>query len=121
MASAELRTDFDKCTTLFKDFLAQDKLNGVERSVAVVGQGPNLSYVPKDEWKELSQSEKDAVDEGRKAEKACCQEQGGGGGKGGGGGGGGTKPKSKDKKAKRAKRGFIKGKNFQMPHLIEQY
>ena len=37
MASAELRTDFDKCTTLFKDFLAQDKLNGVERSVAAVG------------------------------------------------------------------------------------
>ena len=111
MASAELRTDFDKCTTLFKDFLAQDKLNGVERSVAVVGQGPNLSYVPKDEWNKLSQSEKDAVDEGRKAEKACRQEQGGGGGKGGGGGGSGTKPKSKDKKAKWAKCGFIKHLN----------
>ena len=95
MASAELRTDFDKCTTLFKDFLAQDKINGVERLVAKVGLegGANLSYVPKDEWNKLSQSEKDKIDAGRKAWKASRSAKGGD--KGGGGGGNGDKAKSK--------------------------
>ena len=101
MASADLRTDFDKCTTLFKDFLAQDKINGVERSVAKVGLegGTNLSYVPKDEWNKLSQSEKDEVNTGREAQKKACR-LAKGGEKGGGGGGNGNKAKSKDKKSK---------------------
>ena len=69
MASAELRTNFDKCTTLFKDFLAQDKIIGVEQSVAKVGLkgGANLSYIPKEEWLKLSQLEKDKIDAVRKA------------------------------------------------------
>ena len=63
MASAELRTDFDRCTTLFKDFLAQDKLNGVERQISAVSvdSGKNLSYVPKDQWHSMSQAEQDQV------------------------------------------------------------
>ena len=98
MASADFRTDFNKCTTLFKDFLAQDKINRVERLVAKVDLegGANLSYVPKDEWNKLSQSEKEKIDEGRKAQKARRLAKGGGGG--GGGGSNGDKAKSKDKK-----------------------
>ena len=53
------------------------------------------------------------------AQKARRQEQGGGGGKGGGGGGGGTKSKSKDKKAKWAKRGFIKHLNKAVDRRIK--
>ncbi len=112
MASADLRTDFDKCTTLFKVFLAQDTINGIERGVSVVGikGGANLSYVPKEEWNKLSQTQRDKIDEGRKAQKACRLAKGNGGGKGGGGGGGSgkTKVKDKDKSAKWKKRGISK-------------
>ena len=75
--------------------------------VAKVGLkgGANLSYVPKDEWNKLSQSEKDKHNEGRKAQKACRLAKGGGGG----GGGNGNKAKSKDKKSKwKDKCGFNK-------------
>ena len=105
MASADLRTDFDKCTTLFKDFLAQDKINGIERSVSAVGieGAPSLSYVPKEEWNNMTQAQKDEIDAGRKAQKARRLAKGEGGGKGGGGGGGGGgKNKGKDN-AKSAK------------------
>ena len=92
--------DFDKCTTLFKNFPAQDKINRVERLVAKVGleDGVNLSYVPKDEWNKLSQSEKDKINVGRKAWKASRSAKGRD--KGGGGGRNGNKAKSKDKKSK---------------------
>jgi len=113
MASADLRTDFDKCTTLFKDFLAQDKINGIERSVSAVGieGAPSLSYVPKEEWNNMTQAQKDEIDAGRKAQKARRSAKGEGGGKGGGGGGGGGgKNKGKDnaKSAKWKKRGIAK-------------
>jgi hypothetical protein len=111
MASADLRNDFDKCTTLFKDFLAQDKINGVERGISAFGTdgGLNLSYVPKAEWDALSQAQKNEVDDGRKAEKARRLAKGGGGGKGSGGGGNGkAKGKDKDKSAKWKKRGLNK-------------
>ena len=77
--------------------------------VAKVGLkgGANLSYVPKDEWNKLSQLEKDKIDAGRKAQKACRLAKGGD--KGGGGGGNGDKAKSKDKKLKwKDKRGINK-------------
>ena len=92
MTSADLRTDFDKCTTLFKDFLAQDKINGVERSVPKVGLegGVNLRYVPKDEWNKLSQSEQDEINAGREAQKKA-RRLAKGGDKGGGGGRNGNK------------------------------
>ena len=110
LANAELRTDFDKCTTLFKDFLAQDKINGVERQIGAVGLkgGLKLSYVPKDQWNSLSPAEQNEVKAGRDAEKARRSAQGGGG-KGGGGGGGdkGTKPKG-GKAPWKDKRGFNK-------------
>ena len=79
MASADLRTDFDKCTTLFKDFLAQDKINGVEQLVLKVGLkgGANLSYVPNNEWNKLSQMEKDKINAGRKDWKASRSAKGG--------------------------------------------
>jgi hypothetical protein len=107
MASAELRTDFDRCTTLFKDFLAQDKLNGVERQISAVNvdSGKNLSYVPKDQWHSMSPAEQDQVKADRAAEKALRQAQGKGG-KGSLGGKNG-KAKSKGKQMKfKDKRGF---------------
>ena len=85
------------------------KLNGVEQSVAKVGfeGGENLSYVPKDEFNKLSQSEKDKIDAGRKAWKASRSAKGGD--EGGGGGGNGNKAKSKYKKLKwKDKRGINK-------------
>ena len=111
MASADLRNDFDKCTTLFKDFLTQDKINGVERGISAVGieGGLNLSYVPKAEWDAMSQAQKDEVDAGRKAKKARRLAKGDGGGKGSGGGGSDkAKGKDKDKSAKWKKRGIAK-------------
>ncbi len=107
MASAELRTDFDRCTTLFKDFLAQDKLNGVERQISAVNvdSGKNLSYVPKDQWHSMSPAEQDQVKADQAAEKARRQAQGKGG-KGSGGAKNG-KAKSKNKQMKfKDKRGF---------------
>jgi len=72
--------------------------------------GANLSYVPKEEWNKLSQTQRDKIDEGRKAQKARRLAKGNGGGKGGGGGGGSgkTKVKDKDKSAKWKKRGIAK-------------
>ena len=107
MASAELRTDFDRCTTLFKDFLAQDKLNGVERQISAVNvdNGKDLSYVPKDQWHSMSPAEQNQVKADRAAEKARRQAQGEGG-KGSGGAKNG-KAKSKNKQMKfKDKRGF---------------
>ena len=109
MASAELRTDFDKCTTLFKDFLAQDKLNGVERQIGAVGVDSvqKLSYVPKDQWLNMSPSEQEQVKADQAAEKARRLAQGEGG-KGSGGARNG-KAKSKGKQPKfKDKRGFNK-------------
>ena len=57
----------------------------------------NLSYVLKDEWNKLSQSEKEKIYAGRKAQKACLLAKGGD--EGGGGGSNGNKAKSKDKKS----------------------
>ncbi|KAL3809731.1 hypothetical protein ACHAXA_011326, partial [Cyclostephanos tholiformis] len=100
MASAELRADFDRCTTLFKDFLAQDKLNGTEHQIGAVSvdRGKTLSYVPKDQWHSMSQAEQDQVKADRVAKKARHQAQGDSG-KGSGGGKNG-KPTSKGKQMK---------------------
>ena len=53
MANANLRTDFNACVTLFKDFIAQERsANGNERQVAALnvtggsGSNPNDRYVP---------------------------------------------------------------------------
>ena len=108
MANADLWQDFDKCTTLFKDFLAQDKINGVDPQVGAVGTGnggPNLSYIPKDQWLKLSREERDEIDAGRKAQKAS---RGKGGKNDGGGGGGGGGGKYKGKKATWKKGGVAK-------------
>ena len=120
MASAELRTDFDRCTTLFKDFLAQDKLNGVERQIGAVGVDSvqKLSYVPKDQWLNMSPSEQEQVKADRAAEKARRLAQGEGG-KGSGGARNG-KAKSKGKQPKfKDKRGFNKAVKKEVTHQIK--
>ena len=110
MANAELRNDFDKCTTLFKDFLAQDKINRIEQQIGAVGtdSGLKLSYIPKDQWHSLSQSEQAEVKAGRDAKRAHCLAEGRGG-KGGGGGEKVKETKSKNKNFKfKDKCGFNK-------------
>ena len=105
MANADLRTDFNACVTLFKDFIAQERsANGTERQIAAAtsaGGGDNdyNRYVPDPEWQGLSQDEKDKFTAARKAAREAKKKAGGGGGSGGGGKGK-TTPKKNAKQAK---------------------
>jgi hypothetical protein len=70
MASPELRTNFDACATLFKDFVSQVNVNdhSNEHQVSTL-TGIILAdtrYVPTEQWNALSQDEKEAVDDARK-------------------------------------------------------
>ena len=65
MANANLRTNFNACVTLFKDFIAQERsANGTEWQIAAVnsaGGGNNTDdrYVPDSECQAMPKYEKD--------------------------------------------------------------
>ena len=105
MANADLRTDFNACVTLFKDFIAQERsANGAERQVSAAssaGGGNSIDYnryVPDPEWQELSKDEIDKYTAARKAAREAKKAS-----KGGGGGDGKNKDKSPKKNSKQAK------------------
>jgi hypothetical protein len=110
MANADLRTNFNACVTLFKDFIAQERsANGNERQISALNvtggsSDPNDRYVPDPEWQAMSKDERDKVraaqEASRKAKKA------GGGGNGGGNGKkkGGANAHKKSKQSKSMKK-----------------
>jgi hypothetical protein len=80
MASPELRTNFDACATLFKDFVSQANMNdhSNERQVSALSGNilASTRYVPTEKWNALSQDERDAVDDARKNARRLAAEQG---------------------------------------------
>jgi hypothetical protein len=106
MANAELRTDFNACVTLFKDFISQERsANGAERQISSAtstgGGGGDTDYnryVPDPKWQGLAQDERDKYTAARKAAREAKKKAGGGGG--GGGGKGKATPKKNPKQAK---------------------
>lgn len=91
MASAELRSNFDNCATLYKDFVAQSNMNdhSNDRQIsALSGNAPKGGYVPKEEWNAMSHEERAAellARENRKnGSDGGYKKKGGNGGKGGG-------------------------------------
>jgi hypothetical protein len=105
MANADLRTNFNACVTLFKDFIAQERsVNGAEWQISAansVGGGNNDydHYVPDPEWQALAQDEKDKYVAARKAAREAKKKAGRGSG-GGGGGKGKANPKKNPMQAK---------------------
>ena len=82
MASVELRSDFDGCATLYKDFVAQSSMSdhtprGDRQISALTGNKVRGGYIPNDEWKAMSQDERDAEIKAREDRK---NGDGGGGG-----------------------------------------
>jgi hypothetical protein len=105
MANAELMTNFNTCVTLFKDFIAQERLTqATDRQIAAVkggggtggGNNTNDRYVPDPEWQAMPKDERDKIIAARKAAREAKKKAGGG--KGGGGGKG--KGPHKNKQAK---------------------
>ena len=93
MANANLRTNFNACVTLFKDFIAQERsTQATDRQIAAVkgggrtggGNNTNDCYVPDPEWYTVPKDERDKIISARKA--ACEAKKKAGGRKGGGGG-----------------------------------
>jgi hypothetical protein len=88
MANANLRTDFNACVTLFKDFIAQERsANGNDQKIAALNvtgdssSNPNDCYVPDPEWQAMSKDERAKVIAARNA--SCnAKKTGKGGGKG---------------------------------------
>ena len=79
MASPELRTNFDACATLFKDFVSQANMNdhSNERQVSALSGNilASTRYVPTEQWNALSQDERDAVDDARKNARKLAAER----------------------------------------------
>ena len=104
MANADLRTYFNACVTLFKDFIAQERsANGNEQQVAslnVTGgsSDPNDRYVPDPEWQAMSKDEKVKIRAAREAARKAKKAGGGGNG-----GGNGKKKGNAHKKSKQSK------------------
>ena len=93
MANADLRTNFNACVTLFKDFIAQERsTQATDWQIAafkggggaVGGSNTNDRYVPDPEWQAMPKDERDKIIAARKA--ACEAKKKAGCGKGGGGG-----------------------------------
>jgi hypothetical protein len=105
MANANLRSDFNACVALFKDFIAQERsANGAERQISAVASAGGVNndydrYVPDPEWQALDKDEKDKYIAARKAAREAKKKSGGGGG----GGGGGKKKGGAHKKSKQSK------------------
>jgi hypothetical protein len=104
MANADLRTDFNACVTLFKDFIAQERsANGAERQVSAVDsagggkKNPDDRYVPDPEWQSMPKDERDKIIAARNATRKAKKSGSGGGG---GGGGNGKARKGNPKQAK---------------------
>ena len=82
MASAELRSDFDGCATLFKDFVAQSNMadHRNERQISALTGNSNQArgdYVPDAQWQSMSKEERAAEIKAREDRKNA----GGGGGR----------------------------------------
>jgi hypothetical protein len=78
MANAKLRTNFNACVTLFKDFIAQERYNqATDWQIAAVegsggaggGNNTNDRYLPDPEWQAMPKDERDKIISARKA--AC--------------------------------------------------
>ena len=74
LASANLRSDFDSCVTLYKDFLSQMKSTSVETELNVSsvtqvegGKGVQDRYYTKEEYEALSAAQRDTLREKRKS------------------------------------------------------
>ena len=103
MSSAELRSDFDGCATLFKDFVAQSNMadHRNERQIsALTGNKVRGGYVPEDEWQAMSKEERAAEIKARDDRKNAS------------GGGGGGKPKQGGAKKPGAQKGGGKLSKF---------
>ena len=107
MANPDLRTNFNPCVTLFKDFVAQEKsANGTDWQISAVnsaggaGAGTNTNdrYVPDPEWQAMPKDEKDKIIAARKTARKATKKAGGGGG--GDGGKGKTAHKKSPKQVK---------------------
>jgi hypothetical protein len=117
MSNPDLRTNFNACVTLFKDFIAQERYaNGNERQVAALtlgnngGSDPNDRYVPDSEWKAMSKDERDKIIATRKAARQARKDGGNssGGGKGKGKKGGARKSRQTKWMKKEVKRQVAK-------------
>ena len=76
MANADLRTNFNACVTLFKDFIAQERsTQATNRQIAAVeggggtvgGNNTNNRYMPDPEWQAMPKDERDKIIAARKA------------------------------------------------------
>ena len=93
MSSAELRSDFDGCATLYKDFVAQSSMSdhnprGERQISALTGNQERGGYIPNAEWQAMSQEERAAEIKAREDRKKAA----------GGGGGGRKRTKKPDNK-----------------------
>ena len=96
MSDDSLRTDYDKCITLFKDFVRRNHVEVSVATAAAVAGTPGFKaeddrYVPPAEWVTLTEEQKTAV----RSARAARQKKNGEGGK--------PKPKGKGSGAKVAK------------------
>jgi hypothetical protein len=86
MANANLRTNFNTCVPIFKDFIAQERsANGNERQIAALNvtggsSDPNNRYVPDPGWHAIPKDEKTkiiaackAAREARKASRGAAE------------------------------------------------
>ena len=110
MSDVSLKSDFDGCVTLFKEFIRSDDYQDVsiQRNISAVEGNPGQSinpkddrFIPPDEWREMTDDQKEKHKQARAARRALQKKQKG---KGGGtddhtSGGGGDANKRKRRKS----------------------
>ena len=110
MSDVSLKSDFDGCVTLFKEFIRSDDYQDVsiQRNISAVEGNPGQlinpkddRFIPPDEWKEMTDDQKEKHKQARAARRALQKKQKG---KGGGtdnhtSGGGGDANKRKRRKS----------------------
>ena len=107
MSDDDLRNDYDKCVTLFKDFVLRNNVETAATKISAVGTEPPPArdeddcYVPPAEWATLTDEQKTAVQAAHQARQKKGDEGKGGGGKQG-----------KEKGASKGKKTWDKVKKF---------
>ncbi len=110
MANANLRTNFNACVTLFKDFIAKERsANGNERQIDALNvtggsSDPNDRCVLDPECQAMSKDERDKVRAAREASRKAKKAGGGGSGGGNGKKKGGANAHKKSKHSKWVKK-----------------
>ncbi len=84
MLDSTLKSDFDGCVTLFKDFIRSDDYQG-ERNISAVDSGDTKKatieddrYIPKEEWSQMSSEQRAKIVKARADRRAKSGGKGGG-------------------------------------------